>query len=161
MVNIKIHRGTSQIGGTITEIYTENTHIFVDFGSELTVNPEDSTDNKMIEMIKNAKCDAVLFSHYHGDHVGLLEHIPKKDIRGNDIILGIGKVARQVLVNIQNTLANNKLLETEERRVHKNMLNLLQDDKRWLDFMDALTAGNEENCTFNIGDFHIISESFG
>ena len=53
MVNIKIHRGTSQIGGTITEIYTENTHIFIDFGSELTVNPEESTDNKMIEMIKN------------------------------------------------------------------------------------------------------------
>ena len=95
MVNIKIHRGTSQIGGTITEIYTENTHIFVDFGSELTVNPEESTDNKMIEMIKNAKCDAVLFSHYHGDHVGLLEHIPQKDIRKNDIILGIGKVAYQ------------------------------------------------------------------
>ena len=86
MVNIKIHRGTSQIGGTITEIYTENTHIFIDFGSDLTVNPEESTDNKMIEMIKNAECDAVLFSHYHGDHVGLLEHIPKKDIRGNDII---------------------------------------------------------------------------
>ena len=157
MVNIKIHRGTSQIGGTITEIYTKNTHIFIDFGSELTVNPEESTDNKMIEMIKNAECDAVLFSHYHGDHVGLLEHIPKKDIRGNDIILGIGKVARQVLVNIQNTLANNKLSEPEERRVHKNMLNLLQDDKIWLDFMDALTSGNEKNSSFDIGDFHITT----
>ena len=49
MINIKIHRGTSQIGGTITEIYTENSHIFIDFGSELMVNPEDSTDDKMID----------------------------------------------------------------------------------------------------------------
>ena len=157
VVNIKIHRGTSQIGGTITEIFTENTHIFIDFGSELTVNPEDSTDNKMIDMIKSAKCDTVLFSHYHGDHVGLLEHIPQKDIRGKEITLGIGKVARQVLVNIQNTLAKDVSSNPDERQAHKNMLNLLQDNRRWLDFMDALTEGNEQYSTFDIGDFHITT----
>lgn len=157
MVNIKIHRGTSQIGGTITEIYTENTHIFIDFGSELTVNPEDSTDGKMIDMIKCAECDAVLFSHYHGDHIGLLENIPQKDIRGEEITLGIGKVARQVLVNIQKTLANDATSEPKERQVHKDMLNLLQDNSRWLDFMDALTEGNEQSSNFDIGDFHITT----
>ena len=157
MVNIKIHRGTSQIGGTITEIYTENTHIFIDFGSEITVNPEDSTDGKMIDMIKCAECDAVLFSHYHGDHIGLLENIPKKDIRGKEITLGIGKVARQVLVNIQKTLANDATSEPKERQAHKDMLNLLQDNSRWLDFMDALTEGNEQSSNFDIGDFHITT----
>lgn len=157
MVNIKIHRGTSQIGGTITEIYTENSHIFIDFGSELTVNPEDSTDGKMIDMINNTACDAVLFSHYHGDHVGLLKHIPKKDIRGKEIALGIGKVARQVLVNIQKTLANDTSSELEERQAHKEMLNLLQDNSRWLDFADALTIGNEQSSMFDIGDFHITT----
>lgn len=156
MVNIKIHRGTSQIGGTITEIYTENTHIFIDFGSELTVNPEDSTDGKMIAMIKNAECDAVLFSHYHGDHVGLLEHIPAKDIRGKEITLGIGKVARQVLANIQRTLAND-ISRPEEQQAHKEMLSLLQDNGRWLDFVDALTEGNEKSSTFDVGDFHITT----
>lgn len=56
MVNIKVHRGTSQIGGTITEIYTENSHIFIDFGSELTVKPETSEmgfglyEDKMIKI---------------------------------------------------------------------------------------------------------------
>ena len=157
MVNIKIHRGTSQIGGTITEIYTENSHIFIDFGSELTINPEDSNDGKMIDMINNTVCDAVLFSHYHGDHVGLLEHIPRKDIRDKDITLGIGKVARQVLVNIQRTLANDTSAEPKERQVHKVMLDLLQDNSRWLDFSDALTVGNEESSTFDIGDFHITT----
>ena len=157
MVNIKIHRGTSQIGGTITEIYTENTHIFIDFGSEITVNPEDSTDGKMIDMIKCAECDAVLFSHYHGDHIGLLENIPKKDIRGKEITLGIGKVARQVLVNIKKTLANDATSEPKERQAHKDMLNLLQDNSRWLDFMDALTEGNEQSSNFDIGDFRITT----
>lgn len=156
MVNIKIHRGTSQIGGTITEIYTENSHIFIDFGSELTVKPEESTDGKMVEMINNAECDAVLFSHYHGDHVGLLEHIPHKDIRGEVIKLGIGKVARKVLANIQSTLANDTSKPEEQQR-HKHMLELLEDDNRWQDFMDALTEGNENSSSFNIGDFHITT----
>ena len=156
MVNIKIHRGTSQIGGTITEIYTENSHIFIDFGSELTVKPEESTDGKMIEMINNAECDAVLFSHYHGDHVGLLEHIPHIDIRGKVIKLGIGKVARKVLANIQSTLANDTSRPEEQQR-HKHILKLLEDDNRWQDFMDALTEGNEDSSSFNIGDFHVTT----
>ena len=156
MVNIKIHRGTSQIGGTITEIYTEKSHIFIDFGSELMVNPEESTDSKMIEMINNTECDAVLFSHYHGDHVGLLEHIPHKDIRGEVIKLGIGKVARKVLANIQSTLANDTSRPEEQQR-HKRMLELLEDNNRWQDFMDALTKGNEDSSSFNIGDFHITT----
>ena len=70
-VTIKIHRGTDQIGGTITEIFTENTHIFIDFGAELSVSAEESTDADMVKMIQNSKCDAVLFTHHHGDHFGL------------------------------------------------------------------------------------------
>ena len=157
MVNIKIHRGTSQIGGTITEIYTENSHIFIDFGSELTLNSDDSTDGKMIDMINNTACDAVLFSHYHGDHVGLLEHIPSKDIQGKEIILGMGKVARQVLVNIQKSLANDMSSPSEERQAHKELLNLLKDNSRWIDFSDILTVEKEQSTTFTIGDFHITT----
>ena len=149
MVSIKIHRGTSQIGGTITEIYTENTHIFIDFGSELSVSPEDSTDEKMIAMMKTAKCDAVLFSHYHGDHVGLLEHIPDKDVRETGIKLGMGPTARQVLVNIHKTLANNDLSEQEERDYHQRVLDKLQDNAKWQEFEDA--------GSFRIGDFHITT----
>ena len=77
-MKIKVHRGSRQIGGSITEIYTEKTHIFIDFGSELNTDPSDSTDKKMIEMMKQAKCDAVLFTHYHGDHIGLIEDIPRR-----------------------------------------------------------------------------------
>ena len=38
MLNIKVHRGTHQIGGSITEIYTDSTYIFVDFGSDVSAN---------------------------------------------------------------------------------------------------------------------------
>lgn len=149
MINIKIHRGTAQIGGTITELYTENTHIFIDFGSELSASPEESTDETMIEMLKNSACDAVLFSHYHGDHVGLMRHIPKKDIRGKEITLGIGAVAKQVLLNIHETLADNAELPGEERERQTQTLAVLQDELRWTEFSDGMS--------FGIGDFHITT----
>ena len=142
-MNIKVHRGTHQIGGSITEIYTEKTHIFVDFGSELNTNPEDSTDSEMIEMIRHAKCDAVLFTHYHGDHIGLMKHIPKKDVGGKTIRLGMGKVARQVMINIHNTLAGYK----DSGEEHTEYLNILQDEKRKLDIEDGMP--------FSIGDITI------
>ena len=149
MINLKIHRGTGQIGGTITELFTENTHIFIDFGSELNTSPEESTDAAMVEMLKNSACDAVLFSHYHGDHVGLLSHIPKTDARGKEIKLGIGKVARKVLVNIHETLAGNRNMPELERSRQRQVLGLLQNEERWLNFSDE--------AAFDIGDFHITT----
>lgn len=146
MVKIKVHRGTSQIGGTITEISTENTTIFIDFGSELSVSPEESTDQKMVDMICDSKCDAVLFSHYHGDHVGLMGKIPEKDINGNEIKLGIGKVARNILKNIHSALCSDFV---EDRKEHEKMLTLLSDDRSWIDFTNK--------STFKIGDFIITT----
>lgn len=144
MVKIKIHRGTSQIGGTITEIYTDNTHIFIDFGSELSVDPEDSTDQKMVDMINSSRCDAVLFSHYHGDHVGLMGSIPMTDIDGKMILLGMGSVARDILKEIHRTLDSDFNKNAEE---HHRLLAILNDEKRWFNFSNK--------NVFKVGDFTI------
>ncbi len=142
-MKIKVHRGSHRIGGSITEIYTEKTHIFVDFGCELNAEPGDSTDSEMIEMIKNAKCDAVLFTHYHGDHIGLMKYIPVKDVDGKAIKLGMGAVARQVLINIHKTLEGFEDSGDE----HKEYLAILQDDDRMFDM--------EDGKQFSIGDIKI------
>ncbi len=134
-MKIKIHRGSHQIGGSITEIYTDKTHVFVDFGSELNMDPDNTTDPDMIEMIKRAKCDAVLFTHYHGDHIGLMKYIPERDIDGKTIKLGMGKVARQVLINIHKTLAGYSEVENE----HTQLLGVLQDNNRSIDIEDGKT----------------------
>lgn len=146
-VVIKIHRGTNQIGGTVTEIFTENTHLFIDFGTELSVSEEDSTDKNMVEMIQGAECDGVLFTHYHGDHIGLLGEIPQKDVRGEKIRLGLGQVSRKVLTNIHKTLAGAPDDLTEEKAKHKHILHMLQDEERWEDLYDGKA--------FKIGDFKI------
>ena len=147
MLKIKIHRGSHQIGGSITEIYTENTHIFIDFGAEINANPEDSTDIEMIDMIRNAKCDAVLFTHYHGDHMGLLEYVPEKDVDENVIKLAMGKIARRVLVNIHKTLCDHPQASNDDKKRHGRYLSILGDENRII--------GISDNQTFQIGDFEI------
>ena len=75
-MEIIIHRGTHQIGGCATEYRTKSTRIFIDFGAEL-----DSKNAKPfnIDGVTKGKtnCDAVFFTHYHGDHIGLLNTINK------------------------------------------------------------------------------------
>ena len=39
-MNIIVHRGLDQIGGCITEISTETSRVFIDFGHNLPVNVE-------------------------------------------------------------------------------------------------------------------------
>ena len=74
-MNIKIHRGQNQIGGSIIEISTEKARIFLDIGIELDENSE--IEIPQIEGLFCGKknCDAVIISHYHSDHIGLVDHL--------------------------------------------------------------------------------------
>ena len=74
-MKITIHRGANQIGGCITEIATKDTIIFIDLGSNLPGS--DKTDYTADEVRKiTADADAIFYSHYHGDHVGLHHLVP-------------------------------------------------------------------------------------
>ena len=81
-MHIIIHRGTQQIGGSCIELATGNTRIILDAGQvlpplngERRVLPPELP--KVSGLYKGETCsvNAVLFSHYHGDHVGLFEDI--------------------------------------------------------------------------------------
>ena len=70
-MNIKIHRGLDQIGGCITEISTETSRVFIDFGQNLPGNGEPTTpdeDKELVERIfaQNKKeHEAVFYTHGH------------------------------------------------------------------------------------------------
>ena len=68
-MKIKVYRGTKEIGGTCIEITAENgKKIWVDLGTPLSnVNPD-------VEYAKNS-VDALLISHPHQDHYGLIDYI--------------------------------------------------------------------------------------
>ncbi len=72
-----IHRGTHQIGGIAAEIATEKTRILIDMGDELSLDPGFVSAPLHIPGVTdaNGRCDAVLFTHYHGDHTGQMLRI--------------------------------------------------------------------------------------
>lgn len=72
-MEVKIIKGTKQIGGCITEIKTNDAKILIDFGTDLDdikepFELEGLTYNKSIY-------DAVFITHSHIDHIGLINKI--------------------------------------------------------------------------------------
>lgn len=70
-MKITIHRGSSEIGGTCIELATRRTKILLDLGAPL------SECSKELDP-KQLKADAVLVSHPHQDHYGLIELLDMK-----------------------------------------------------------------------------------
>ncbi len=92
-MKIIIYRGIDQIGGCITEIATGNTRILVDLGQNLPdgegfINDE-FANQKAINEITNG-VNAIFYTHYHGDHLGLFHFVP------STVSQYIGKVAKRI-----------------------------------------------------------------
>lgn len=108
MAEVKIYNG-NQIGGCITVISSKKAKIMIDFGENLP--GAESVEENEFDW-ETEKIDAVLFTHYHGDHIGRFKEIPK------EIPLYMGKLTRQVMITIS------KYVKDEEA------LRILQDDTR-------------------------------
>ena len=90
-----IHRGTREIGGSCIELQSPNTRLIVDIGLPLVDRDGNQLDNRLykdldiaqlkeqqiapdIESLYNDSArfpDALLLSHSHLDHYGLVPHI--------------------------------------------------------------------------------------
>lgn len=96
-MNITIHRGANQIGGCITEISSDNCRLLVDFGSNLPGSQKaELTEAQICDIVENA--DAIFYTHYHGDHVGLHHLIPA------NVKQYIGSGAKKVMLCKYNAL---------------------------------------------------------
>lgn len=92
-MKITIHRGINQIGGCITEIATKKSRVLIDLGQNLPdgegVVQDDFANLDSIKTLTK-DIDAIFYTHYHGDHLGLFHLVPEK------INQYIGKVAKRV-----------------------------------------------------------------
>jgi len=90
-----IHRGTKEIGGSCVELIAQNSRILIDFGMPLVNNKKESFDSKILigkslDELKKLKIlpnieglykseaktiDAILVSHSHMDHYGFLRYV--------------------------------------------------------------------------------------
>ena len=126
-MNIIIHRGTHQIGGSAIEISTKSTRIIMDFGNELSLDEKYIPENLDIEGVTAGvpNCDGIVISHYHMDHLGqLTSALP-------DIPLYMGELSKEIA-----------LIGSE-----------YQDKDLYLRLLGANTFRGGE--AFTIGDIHI------
>ncbi len=88
-----IHRGTHQIGGMATEIATDHARILIDMGSELSLESHFKEHPLSIPGITDDKehWNAVLLTHYHGDHMGQILRIR------SEIPLYAGALAQDIM----------------------------------------------------------------
>ena len=113
-LNIKIHRGTHQIGGCVTEYEYNGWHLFVDYGEELPGGPK--SGELQVECLTHGDLSksALLITHYHGDHIGCIPKLPKE----LPIFMGsVGREIQRILSNRLKSVSN----------THKDMLSRLED----------------------------------
>lgn len=128
-MTIIVHRGTHQIGGCATEIKTNTTRIIIDFGAELDADNARPLDISGVTS-GTPMCDAVLFSHYHGDHIGLMETI------SSSVPLYMGEDAKQILaINAESTTL--PILRKQLAEIEKGIDNIV----------NAIQAGIFSNST--------------
>ncbi|MBK9494130.1 MAG: MBL fold metallo-hydrolase [Xanthomonadales bacterium] len=117
-MRVCIHRGTEQIGGTCVELEAEGKRILLDLGRPLDVADGDAAASvPRIVGLQEGSADllAILISHPHQDHVGLVEFVPES------IPVAIGKAAAALLDRAANwlsrpLLAGRTLINWEDRR---------------------------------------------
>ena len=152
-MKIRIHRGSRQIGGCITEIQSDRgTRILIDLGHNLpgeSANDDEYDDpSRLSELLDGVS--AVVYTHNHGDHVGFFYKVPK------EIPQYIGEMAREVMFNILDE--NYNRLSRDERR-------LAGSD--YFDKISALRAFRTYKAaqTFNVDDVSVtpffVSHSAG
>ena len=126
-MNIVVHRGTHQIGGSAIEISTATTRIILDFGSELSLDEKYIPINLDIDGVTKGMpdCDGIVISHYHMDHLGQLTSVLP------EIPLYMGKLSKEVA-----------MIATEH-----------QDKDVYLRLLGANTFRGGE--AFTIGNIHI------
>lgn len=87
-MRIRIHRGATQIGGTCIAIAHEGTRIALDLGLPLDGDAEDLS---LVPAIAGDDLAAVIISHPHIDHYGLLHHLPA------EVPVAMGEAARRIV----------------------------------------------------------------
>jgi ribonuclease J len=109
-VNLTIHRGTNEIGGSCIELQSESTRILLDLGMPLlnangkAFNFKEFDNLSVNELVgksilpdvrnaysENSKIDGLIISHSHADHYGLMHYLDK------DIPVWIGKATHEIL----------------------------------------------------------------
>lgn len=133
-MNVRIIKGTNQIGGCITEITCNNTKIIIDYGEDL----EDNTIPFELDGLTKGKSiyDAVFITHSHGDHIGLI------DLINEDIPVYVEEKS----LEIHNLTCDFTNKERVSRKINTFKINNINDQER------VVFQNEDLKVSFYIGD---------
>ena len=137
-MKITLHR-PNQIGGCITVIDTDGVKVIIDLGSNLPGTNKEELTKAQVEEI-TAGADAIFFTHYHGDHTGLIHLVPE------GIPQLIGKGAKEVMVCKHSTLVRaSKRFDGVDSKKYKDAMTALAAAKRMQTYKEAerIDIGNK------------------
>ena len=151
-MKINIHRGQNQIGGSIIEVSTNNTRIFLDVGVELNESEQVSVPEIEGLFAGNTNCDAIFISHYHSDHIGLLEYVlPEIPIymgqKAYEIYKASADYRGKELKFVPQFIYDNKLIAIGELRI----MPILCDHSSYDSYMLLIESNNKK--ILYTGDF--------
>lgn len=165
-MKIKIHRGLDQIGGCITEIWTDSSRVFIDFGQNLPGNGKTATPKEdalmVADIIRNNEKEhqAVFYTHAHEDHVGLFRYIPLEQYIGEGskelllikyrTLLERYEMAIDECHQLQEGNKEKEELHEENYRTTKDLIDKLKALKTW-----KRTALKESPSPITIGDIRV------
>lgn len=133
-MKVRIIKGTSQIGGCITEITCNNTKIIIDYGEDL----EDNTIPFELDGLTKGKSiyDVVFITHSHGDHIGLI------DLINDDIPVYVEEKS----LEIHNLTCDFTNKERVSRKINTFKINNINDQGR------VVFQNEDLKVSFYIGD---------
>lgn len=132
-MNITIHRGTHQIGGSVTEIACGGDRVFVDFGEVLP-----GAEKQPLPPIEGLTCgdvsrSALFLTHYHGDHIGKLGDV------ADGLPVYIGKTALAIVTCLEQRLLH--IPDPFEASTHQRLLERLAS-ARVFEPLQRIRVGN-------------------
>lgn len=113
-MKLTIHRGTNQIGGSLTEIESGGYKIFIDFGEQLP-----GENNHDLGPIEGLTCgdvskSALFITHYHSDHIGKINETD------HDLKIFTGTTALKIFQCLEEKLSH--IQQVKEADKHKSVL---------------------------------------
>lgn len=143
-MKIRIHRGSKQIGGCITEIQSASgTRILIDLGHNLPGESQDDIDifddrENLSDLLSGIS--GIIYTHNHGDHLGFFDKVPSV------IPQYIGEMSREVIVNILNESLNKAMRAKREPLIG-------EVERKLMSMRSFRTYASKD--TFSIGDISV------